>query len=57
MGFTPSQLCLQGSVTLQFASSSVRSKKGPRVLVSAAKLIYKKQLAALPVITTAAEYL
>ncbi|KAK9901388.1 hypothetical protein WJX75_009867 [Coccomyxa subellipsoidea] len=47
----------QGGVAVQFAASSVRSKKGPRVLVSAAPLTYSKQQAALPVMTTAAEYL
>lgn len=48
--------CLQGVVSISFAASSVRSKKGPRVLVAAAQLIYTKQQAALPVMTTAAEY-
>lgn len=52
-----SSVLSQGGVVVQFASSTVRSKKGPRVLVTAAQLIYTKQRAALPVITTAAVYL
>ncbi|BDA45297.1 probable agglutinin receptor at C-terminar half [Coccomyxa sp. Obi] len=47
----------EGKVTFQFTSGSVKSKKGPRVLVSAAQLTYTKQWARPPVITTAAEYL
>ncbi|EIE20080.1 hypothetical protein COCSUDRAFT_48597 [Coccomyxa subellipsoidea C-169] len=46
----------EGVVSITFAASSVRSKKGPRVLVAAAQLTYTKQQAALPVMTTAAEY-
>lgn len=52
----PGFLSMQGDVTVSFASPSIPTQKGPRVLIQAAALTYRKQLDAIPVITTASEY-
>ena len=48
---------LQGNVTVQFSSPSIPSEAGPRILVQAAPVTYRKQVASIPVITTASEYM
>ena len=48
---------MQGDVMVQFSSPSIPSETGPRVLVQADALTYRKQLGSISVITTASEYL
>ena len=48
---------MQGDVSVQFSSPSIPSVIGPRILVQAAALTYRKQLGNIPVITTASEYM
>ncbi len=48
---------MQGDVIVQLASPSIPTQKGPRILIQAAALTYRKQLESIPVVTTASEYL
>ena len=56
MTLIPGFLSMQGDVTVSFASPSIPTQKGPRVLIQAAALTYRKQLDVIPVMTTVSEY-